>query len=135
MSCKLHALSASVFLSVSMMAGAHHSTRVNYQMDTIIELSGTVTDFRWSNPHGQIFVDVVDEDGETVNWAVELGSPGNWERNGWDHRTFQPGDDISFRMHPSRSGQPVGFPEEITMADGTVVSSSGSIIRETSEQE
>lgn len=109
-------------------AWSHHSTRVSYLMDRTIDLTGTVTEFRFNNPHSQLLFDVIDDDGNVVHWTAELASPGNWIRRGWSRRTFQPGDKVSFKMHPSRSGAPVGHPETITMADGTVVDQGGRVI-------
>lgn len=109
-------------------AWSHHSTQVSYQMDRTIELTGVVTEFRFQNPHSQLLFDVVDEDGNVVHWAAELASPGNWMRRGWNRHTFKPGDQVSFQMHPSRSGAPIGHPETIKMADGTVVDQGGRVL-------
>ncbi|MBT5484902.1 MAG: hypothetical protein HOK55_09265, partial [Gammaproteobacteria bacterium] len=47
--------------------------------------------------------------GETVNYAIELASPVLMSRSsGWTRNTFRPGDSVQFRVHPSRTGAPVG---------------------------
>jgi hypothetical protein len=90
-------------------AFAHHGTAVNYQMDDIILLKGTVTAFRWRNPHSSLFLDVKDESGNVVNYAIELPSPGLMARGsmGWTRNTFKVGDLVEFQAHPSRTGAPV----------------------------
>lgn len=96
-------------LVMAMPAGAHHGTSVNYDFSKTIMIVGTVTEFRWRNPHSALFVDVTDEDGNVTNFAIELPSPTLMSRGelGWTRHTFKPGDHIEFEAHPSRSGAPV----------------------------
>lgn len=90
-------------------AAAHHGTAASYVQSEWISVTGTVTDFRWRNPHCALFLDVEGESGEIVNFAIELASPGLMvRRNGWRRDTFEPGDEVVFRVHPSRTGAPVG---------------------------
>ena len=90
-------------------ATAHHGTAVSYDQDRWITVTGTVTEFRWRNPHSALFLDIVDETGNTVNYAIELPSPVLMSRTiGWNRATFRPGDTVEFRVHPSRTGAPVG---------------------------
>jgi len=68
-----------------------------------------VTEFRWRNPHSALFLDIENEDGSIVNYAIELASPVLMSRSsGWTRATFRPGDLVEFRVHPSRTGAPVG---------------------------
>jgi hypothetical protein len=55
---------------------AHHGTAVSYDDSREITVTGTVTEFWWRNPHSALFIDVVDENGARVNWAIEMSSPG-----------------------------------------------------------
>ncbi|HEU4619750.1 MAG TPA: DUF6152 family protein [Gammaproteobacteria bacterium] len=88
---------------------AHHGTAVNYDASKTITLEGTVTEFRWRNPHSALFLDVTDEHGKVVNYAIELPSPTLLSRGelGWTRHTFKPGDHVVFKVHPSRTGAPV----------------------------
>ena len=90
-------------------AFAHHGTAVNYDASKTITLEGTVTEFRWRNPHSALFLDVKDENGKVVNYAIELPSPTLLSRGelGWTRHTFKPGDHVVFKVHPSRTGAPV----------------------------
>lgn len=103
------ALALSGMLALAPLAQAHHGTAVSYDQDRFITVSGVVTEFRWRNPHSALFLDITDEDGETVNYAIELASPVLMSRSsGWTRETFKPGDQVEFRVHPSRTGAPVG---------------------------
>lgn len=122
--CALRALSAvaiamTSILLPSMPATAHHGTAVSYDQDAWITVTGTVTQFRWRNPHSALFLDIEEEDGSIVNYAIELPSPVLMSRTiGWTRATFRPGDTVVFRVHPSRTGAPVGeclFDCEVTV--------------------
>ena len=73
-----------------------------------VTLTGTVTEWVFSNPHSQLFFDVKDSSGTVVHWGGELQSPGNLRKDGWSKTTFKFGDQITLTVHPSRAGTPVG---------------------------
>jgi hypothetical protein len=88
----------------------HHGTAASYDQEAWVTVTGVVTEFRWRNPHSSLHLDVKDESGTVVNYAIELASPALMSRQGtgWTRRTFKTGDTISFRVHPSKTGAPVG---------------------------
>lgn len=103
------ALAGALSLPLAFPAQAHHGTAVSYDQDSWYTVKGTVTEFRWRNPHSALFLDVTTESGEVVNYAIELASPVLMSRSsGWTRETFKPGDEVEFRVHPSRTGAPVG---------------------------
>jgi hypothetical protein len=90
---------------------AHHGNTA-YDADHPITIKGSVTEFVWSNPHCQIYLDVKDAKGKTVGWSVESQSPGILRRNGWTRDSIKPGDLIAITLVPAKSGAPVGFSGE-----------------------
>ena len=90
-------------------AFAHHGTSVNYDMQTVVTIKGTVTRFVWRNPHSALILDVTTESGEVISHAVELPSPASMAQRGpvWNRRLFKPGDVIEIKVHPSRTGAAV----------------------------
>ena len=88
---------------------AHHGTAINYDWDQTVPLQGIVTEFIWRNPHAALFLDVKQENGTVINYAIELTSPVMMARSscGWTRDTFKPGDEVLFPVHPSRTNQPV----------------------------
>jgi hypothetical protein len=99
-------------------AFAHHGSALSYKMEDEITVKGTVTNFRWANPHAQLYFDETAKDGSLVHWAAEMNSPGVLIRDGWSKTTVKPGDVISVTMHPSKSGDPVGLCGVIVLPDG-----------------
>jgi len=104
---------------------AHHGNSA-YDEEHWITISGTVTEFVWSNPHCEIFLDVKGDKGAVVNWAVESQSPGILRRNSWVRTSVKAGDQISITLAPAKNGAPVGFSGN---KDGKVVFSDGHVLK------
>jgi len=102
------ALFVAAFLFVCGSASAHHGNSA-YDEEHWITLTGTVTEFVWSNPNCQIFMDVKDDKGGIVNWAIESQSPGILRRNNWTRTSLKPGDQIKVTLAPAKNRAPVGF--------------------------
>ena len=102
-------LTVPLLLAGSFPVQAHHGTAVSYDQEAWYTVTGTVTEFRWRNPHSSLFLNVTQENGEILNYGIELPSPVLMSRSlGWNRATFKPGDTVEFRVHPSRTGAPVG---------------------------
>ena len=100
-------------------AFAHHG-RASYSQD-IISLDATVTEFRFVNPHVQIYFDITTEAGEIEQWQGELTAPNKLARGGWTKNTLQPGDQIRITGRAARNdGHSVAI-NEIIMPDGEAI--------------
>lgn len=95
-------------MALGLSLTAHHGTGT-YDSSKSVTLSGTVTEFSFRNPHAALFFDVADPSGRTVNWAIEMNSPGVLRRAGWTKDTFKPGDQITITVRPAKAGTPVGL--------------------------
>jgi hypothetical protein len=105
--------------AASAPASAHHSTAV-FDMERTVEITGTVKDFQWTNPH--TWTDVVVEGGDAAGiYGLEGMSPNYLGRNGWTKRTLKPGDKITFEVHPLKDGRKGGFMVSAKFPDGTVM--------------
>ncbi len=82
---------------------AHHSTAI-YDSEHPIELAGKVVEWRFTNPHCIIVMDVVAADGSVQRWSVEGGNTSGLFRSGWTPQTLKPGDEIIVTVRPLRSG-------------------------------
>ena len=54
-------------------ASGHHSD-AGLDMNSVVTIEGTVTEFGWRNPHVYINVETAAERGETTEWTLQLGS-------------------------------------------------------------
>ena len=83
---------------------AHHAQSV-YDREHAITVTGTVTDYMFTNPHTQIRIDTKDESGNPTTWTAESGSPQRLYRVGWNKTTLKPGDQVTVTGAPSKDGK------------------------------
>jgi len=105
---------------------AHHGTSVSYDLSNPISLTGTVTEFRYTNPHPQLFFDVKDEKGNVVHWSGELyPNPAQLIQNGWGRKRSEaalaPGTEIKITVAPARAGGPIGAVMKLTNSKDEVL--------------
>ena len=86
------------------VALAHHSFAAQYDANQQITLKGTITKVEWMNPHTYFYIDVVDENGKVVNWAVEGGAPNVLYREGWKPTTLKQGDKVAVLGSRAKNG-------------------------------
>ncbi len=88
------------------MAGsavAHHAG-ANYDREHLITLSGTVTEFIFTNPHTQIVFEVKGADGTVVKWVGVGDPPQRLYKVGWTKTSVKPGDQITVVGGPRVDG-------------------------------
>jgi hypothetical protein len=108
---KLNILFAIILLAVPLFA--HHGTEISYDRSKALTLKGTVTEFRYANPHPIVFFDVNDKDGKVVHWVGEVApTPFTLQQNGWNKSrsvaALKAGTVINITVGPSRAGTPAG---------------------------
>ena len=95
---------------------AHHSWPVNMQQ--LVTVKGTVTEFAWENPHPMISLEVKTDDGKVEKWQVGGPAISRMEANGWKKDTVKPGDVITGIGYQFSDGQKIVRLERIIFADG-----------------
>jgi len=86
------------------VAHAHHSFAAQYDSTKQVTLQGTISKVEWMNPHVYFYVDVPDEAGKLVNWAVEGGAPNVLYREGWKPTSLKVGDRVTILGSRARDG-------------------------------
>jgi len=83
---------------------AHHSTKGIYNEDEIVEITGTVKQWRFVNPHPSLVIEVTGPDGKTEDWDVSYGGAAvtHLKRRGYAVETFKPGDVIVVRGYAAK---------------------------------
>jgi hypothetical protein len=118
---RTHRIKFLIVLAAAMLAGialpAHHGNAA-YDDKNPITIKGTVTEFEWTNPHAQIYLDVKDVKGNVVHWSVETYSPGKLVRAGWSKDIVKAGDQVSINLIPAKNGAPVGFLHKLVLPSG-----------------
>jgi hypothetical protein len=115
---------AALIGAFSAPAFVHHSGAM-FDADKVINITGAVTEFSWTNPHASFRVDVPNAAGKLESWAIEMNSPNNLVHEGWKRSSIKPGDTVTVKINPLRDGRPGGRYIAITLADGKHLGSEG----------
>jgi Family of unknown function (DUF6152) len=109
---------------VAMSDGAlgHHSV-VMFDREHPIQLIGVVREFKFTNPHAFIALEVTGKDALPVIWNLEGDSVNSLRWDGWSIQTLRPGDELRVTVEPLRSGAPGGVwhARKTTYKDGTPI--------------
>jgi hypothetical protein len=82
-----------------------------------ITVTGTVTAYRFADPHVMIALDV-EANGAIEKWNAGGSNKKNSAVNGWDKTTLKPGDVITGIGHRAKDGSKVARLQKVVMASG-----------------
>ena len=103
-------------LSLSAPSYSHHGTSIVYDLTQMVTISGTVTNFRFVNPHTFIHFDVHGEGGKVVSWLGGLSAQTSLsQREDWTIETLKPGDEITVTGAPARGGAPSVYVRQVIL--------------------
>ena len=88
-------------LTSGALAIAHHGL-AGFDQTHKITLKGTVTTFRFTNPHSIVEFDVKDDQGRDQGWQAELTSAVRLK--GWTATSLEPGDVVTVTGYRAKSG-------------------------------
>ena len=122
----------SVGLALLVIVGApviaHHASAPFYDPEDRVEIQGAITRFVFRNPHAFLFLDVTDENGDVVEWQVELGAPVSLRRVGWTPDTLEVGMVVNVAGNRSRAEGTTGLCcVRMTREDGSPVLAGGRV--------
>ena len=92
---------------------AQRAFSATYDDDRQLRLEGVVTRLEWVNPRAYLFVNVRDAGGTVVNWAIELGSPGDLERSKWTRTALRVGDAVVVEGNPANGADARAFARSV----------------------
>jgi hypothetical protein len=97
------------YLTASRLLAAHHGTLVSYDRDRAWTAKAVVTEFRYVNPHAQIYFEVKDDQNHAGHWSGELlPNPAQLIASGWTRRqsieALKTGTTITVTVAPARAG-------------------------------
>jgi hypothetical protein len=100
-------------------AVAHHSAAM-FDRSRKVTVTGTVVKFQWVNPHSWIDLNVRAEDGTTVLWSFEAGTPGQMRPTGLTPEVLKIGDTVTITGYPLRDGRTAAAYVQLVTANGTL---------------
>ena len=112
-------------LAIALPTYAHHSTGA-FDTNVVVAIEGTVTQFRWINPHASIKLDGKASGGYPNGvWTVEMTAPNVLTNSGWKRTSLKNGDKVTMFLNPLRNavtlkdGSQGGLYVGAILADGT----------------
>ena len=97
---------------------AHHAFSAEFDANSPVKLTGTLTRIDMVNPHGWIYIDVKNTDGTVSNWAVETVAPNQLFRRGLRKEDFPIGSELSIEGYQAKNGKPIANGRGVTFLDG-----------------
>ena len=107
-----------VMVCLASTASAHHAFAAEFDREQPVSLRGRVTEMRWANPHAWIYIDVTNDDGTVVNWALETRAANNLIRLGWRREDLPSGTELVVEAFRARNGTPTASIDSVTFSDG-----------------
>jgi hypothetical protein len=120
-------LTASGFLGVAALPASAHHGIANFDLNTDIELEGTVTAVEFLNPHSWLYLTVEGASGEPVEWRCEMRGATVLRRSGWTEDMFVPGEPITVTGSPDRRDPATCYLGTAVFADGSSVDRYGQL--------
>ena len=112
---------SALLVCCSSFTAAHHSRFGVFDTNQTIDIEGTLTHLKWSNPHVQFEVEVTDSNGVTQLWKIEATAVSMLRSRGLDRDFLHIGDQIRIAGHPTNSGEPEMLAMNLLLNDGTEV--------------
>lgn len=106
-----------VLLTLGIQAQAHHAVAGVYDLNTEIVLEGRLQKLNYRNPHGNLILEVQNEDGTMTEWTLTTPSTQMLIRAGVNRDTIQPGEFLKITALPARNGNPSGFIRRVELSD------------------
>jgi hypothetical protein len=88
--------------SASYKGWAHHAFSAEFDANTPVTLRGNVSKVEWINPHAWIHLTVEQENGTSIEWMVEAGTPNTLLRAGINRNSLPIGSEIVVRGYQSK---------------------------------
>jgi len=129
---KMDSLFLGVFLlGACLPLSAHHSFQAEYDDEKPITLTGTVQKVSPDNPHGWIYLDVKNDKGRIINWALELPPPYVLQRNGFNTAVYKAMEEthetITVTAFQAKDGAKHAWAAGLTRSDGKTVITLGGL--------
>ena len=107
-----------IFTLLAGAAYAHHAFSAEFDASKPVTLEGTIAKMEWVNPHAWMWIDVADDDGTVVEWALEFGPPNALFRRGWTKSSVPIGESVKVSGFLAKDGRKVANANEVTLPDG-----------------
>ena len=120
MNARLIGIFAASLLTIAQSSNAHHGTST-YDMNTEIQLTGTVKEWTFGNPHTWLWLTVASPQQPAVEWSIESAPPNYLTQQGWSVSTLKAGETLTVLISPLRSEPRRGILLEAKRSSGEIL--------------
>ena len=96
----------------------HHAFSAEFDISKPLNLTGKLVRWEMINPHSWFHLDIEADDGTTVTWMIEGGSPNELIRNGVTKNTLDIGTELTVEGYYAKDGTPKGVGRNFLLAGG-----------------
>jgi hypothetical protein len=104
---------------------AHHSVAANYDRNSTLVITGTITEVDMRNPHSQITLDVIEDDGTVVEWFVEWADKNALVRRLVEIDRLRVGEEVTITGLPNRRLPNITYFRQAVLPDGSILTDCG----------
>ena len=100
---------------------AHHAVSAQYDMKKPIEITGTLKQMEFINPHSMLHLDVANPDGTKTEWIFQTTNAGTLRSRGLARSgpgSLTQGATYTVKGYAARNGNPMGFLRTLVFPDG-----------------
>jgi Family of unknown function (DUF6152) len=102
----------------TLTAHAHHSQAGIFNSRETVEITGVIKSVSWRNPHGQILLDVTDDNGDVVEWDAETASISILRNRGVEGSSIVVGERVTIAGAPSTRNRPEILARSVLLPTG-----------------
>jgi hypothetical protein len=114
------ALATPLMLTAGVLPSYAHHSFAMFDQNKTTQLTGTLKDVNWNNPHIAMILVVLGDNGQTAEWHLEGGPPAFLLRAGIkrDDLSSRIGSKVTVTFHPLTDGRTGGSLEGMKFEDG-----------------
>lgn len=107
-----------MLVTLSVSTSAHHSANLHFDRNDFVEIEGVLTEVKWQNPHIQLTVATVDEEGREAVWLIDTVSILSQTRRGVTKNLYRVGSNIRVAGFRGRRNRTAIYATNTLLADG-----------------
>lgn len=100
---------------------AHHNWAATFDVESDVEIRGSISSIEWRNPHVRLAVTVNQGENDEMTWQIESGSVASLSRMDIDKELLAIGQTVRIAGYKSRSSETGVFMNHLQLSDGREV--------------
>jgi hypothetical protein len=97
---------------------AHHAFAAEYDPSKPLTLNGVVTKMEWANPHGWLYLDTKESNGQVKHWTIETAAPSQLLRHGLKKADFTDGMTATVKGYQGKTKPDLANGRTLVLTDG-----------------